>query len=133
MGGWEGPAFSTWHGQACATGASLSAIWNRPNPVPLSSPPVPSPITSFCQLRGHLEDPASPILTVGMMGLLTSFRKAPSSSPAKDSSAILLAPHCVRPLLVRFPVSVAANTSSGNSAGNRYESGLLGSLETTGT
>uniref|UniRef100_A0A8C6AY25 Uncharacterized protein n=1 Tax=Monodon monoceros TaxID=40151 RepID=A0A8C6AY25_MONMO len=64
---------------------------------------------------------------------LTSFRKAPSSSPANVSSAILLAPSSVRPLLVSSPVPLAADTGSGNSAGDRHESGLLGPLETTGT
>uniref|UniRef100_A0A8C0TLW6 Uncharacterized protein n=3 Tax=Canis lupus TaxID=9612 RepID=A0A8C0TLW6_CANLF len=68
-----------------------------------------------------------------MIGPLTSFRRAPSSSPAKASSAILLAPSSVRPLLVRSPVPVAPDTSSGNSAGDRHESGLLGPLETTDT
>uniref|UniRef100_A0A8W4FMI5 Uncharacterized protein n=1 Tax=Sus scrofa TaxID=9823 RepID=A0A8W4FMI5_PIG len=67
------------------------------------------------------------------MGRLTSFRRAPSSSPAKVSSAILVAPSSVRPLLVSSPVLVAPDTSSGNSAGDRHESGLLGPLETTGT
>ena len=64
---------------------------------------------------------------------LTSFRKAPSSSPANVSSAILLAPSSVRPLLVSSPVPLEADTSSGNSAGDRHESGLLGPLETTDT
>uniref|UniRef100_A0A7N5JNS0 Uncharacterized protein n=1 Tax=Ailuropoda melanoleuca TaxID=9646 RepID=A0A7N5JNS0_AILME len=68
-----------------------------------------------------------------MNGPLTSFRKAPSSSPAKASSAILLAPTSVRPLLVRSPVLVAPDTSSRNSAGDRHELGLLGPLEITGT
>uniref|UniRef100_H2P433 Uncharacterized protein n=3 Tax=Hominidae TaxID=9604 RepID=H2P433_PONAB len=67
------------------------------------------------------------------MGPLTSFRRAPSSSPAKASSAISLAPSSVGSFLVRSPVPVAPVTSSENSAGDRHESGMLGLLETTGT
>uniref|UniRef100_A0A8C7EJ90 Uncharacterized protein n=1 Tax=Neovison vison TaxID=452646 RepID=A0A8C7EJ90_NEOVI len=67
-----------------------------------------------------------------MNGPLTSFRRAPSSSPAKASSAISLAPTSVRPLLVRSPVPMAPD-SSGNSAGDRHELGMPGPLENTGT
>uniref|UniRef100_A0A673U7J0 Uncharacterized protein n=1 Tax=Suricata suricatta TaxID=37032 RepID=A0A673U7J0_SURSU len=49
-----------------------------------------------------------------MIGLLTNFRRAPSSSPAKASSAIMMAPSSVRPLLVRSPMPVAPDTSSRN-------------------
>uniref|UniRef100_A0A4W2FBL7 Uncharacterized protein n=2 Tax=Bos TaxID=9903 RepID=A0A4W2FBL7_BOBOX len=67
------------------------------------------------------------------MGPLTSFRRAPSSSPAKVSSAILLALSSVRPFPVSSPVPLAPDASSGNSAVDRRESGLRRPPETTGT
>uniref|UniRef100_A0A5F9DL91 Uncharacterized protein n=1 Tax=Oryctolagus cuniculus TaxID=9986 RepID=A0A5F9DL91_RABIT len=54
------------------------------------------------------------------------FRRAPSSSPAKASSAISLAPSSVRLLPVRSSVPTAPDTSSGGPAGDRHELGLPG-------
>uniref|UniRef100_A0A8C5ZIQ6 Uncharacterized protein n=1 Tax=Marmota marmota marmota TaxID=9994 RepID=A0A8C5ZIQ6_MARMA len=63
------------------------------------------------------------------MGPLTSFRRAPSSSPAKASSAISLALGSVCHLLVSSPLPMALDTRSENSADDRHELGLLGLLE----
>lgn len=52
-------------------------------------------------------------LALGTMGSLTSFRRAPSSIPAKASSAILLAPGSVRPLRGRSSVPVAPTPAQG--------------------